>query len=169
MFKMAEQKTQDKEKENFRYFVRIANTDLDGNKPIFNALRKIKGVSFMFSNMICNLAGIDKMTKAGYLSDEEIKKLDDILNNPLKYNAPSWMLNRRKDYETQADRHLVGVDLKLSKQEDIKRLQKTKSYRGLRHAWKLPVRGQRTRSNFRPNKGKVMGVKRRKGVKAGRV
>ena len=58
---MAEQnQTKEQQKENFRYFVRIANTDLDGNKPIGNALRKIKGVSFMFSNMICSVAGIDK-------------------------------------------------------------------------------------------------------------
>ena len=38
---------------DFKYFVRIVNTDLDGNKSIGNALRKIKGVGFMFSNMLC--------------------------------------------------------------------------------------------------------------------
>ena len=96
---MAEQKTQEKKEDNFRYFVRIVNTDLDGNKNIGNALKKIKGVSFMFSNMVCNLAGIDKMAKTGYLSDEQVKKLDEVLNNPSKFNVPSWMLNRRKNYE----------------------------------------------------------------------
>ena len=68
---------QDKEKDNFRYFVRIANTDLDGNKSIGSALKKIKGVGFMFSNLICNLAGIDNMSKTGYLNDEQVKKIDD--------------------------------------------------------------------------------------------
>src|SRR3989344_1727624 len=102
---MAEQKLQGKEKENFRYFVRIANTDLDGNKSIAHALKKIKGVGFMFSNMVCNLTGIDKMIKTGYLNDEQIKKLDDILSNPSKYNVPSWMLNRRKNYEDGKDYH----------------------------------------------------------------
>ncbi|MBU90777.1 30S ribosomal protein S13, partial [Candidatus Woesearchaeota archaeon] len=57
---MAEQKVQEskEQKDNFKYFVRIANTDLDGNKAIGNALKKIKGVSFMFSNLICNIAGV---------------------------------------------------------------------------------------------------------------
>ena len=65
---MAEQnQAKEQQKENFRYFVRIANTDLDGNKPIGNALRKIKGVSFMFANMICSVAGIDKDDLKRYL------------------------------------------------------------------------------------------------------
>ncbi|MCX8147635.1 MAG: 30S ribosomal protein S13, partial [Candidatus Woesearchaeota archaeon] len=52
---------------------------------------------------------------------------------------------------------------------DIKRLKIIKCYRGIRHIEGLPVRGQRTKSNFRKNKGKVMGVKRRPGMKAGKV
>ena len=51
--------------------------------------------------------------------------------------------------------HLINTDLDLSKDGDIKRMKKVKSYKGLRHTWGLPVRGQRTRSNFRKNKGKV--------------
>ena len=47
--------TQQPKEKNFKYFVRIANTDVDGNKHISSALTKIKGVSFMFSNMLCNL------------------------------------------------------------------------------------------------------------------
>ena len=102
---MVEQKTQETtdKKDDFKYFVRISNTDLDGNKSIGNALKKIKGVSFMFSNMLCNLADVDKMSKAGYLKDEEVKKLDDVLNNPSKYNVPAWMLNRRQNYEDGKD------------------------------------------------------------------
>jgi small subunit ribosomal protein S13 len=166
---MAEQKSQEK-KENFRYFVRIANTDLDGNKPIAHALKKIKGISFMFSNMICNLAGIDQMTKAGYLNDEEIKKLDDVLNSPLKYNVPSWMLNRRKNYEDGKDYHIFAGNLSFAEDTDIKRMKKTRSYKGVRHGQGLPVRGQRTKSNFRKNKGKAsLGVAKKAGSKAGRV
>ena len=48
-------------------------------------------------------------------------------------------------------------------------MKKIKSYRDIRHALGLPVRGQRTKSNFRKNKGKVLGVRRKEGVKAGRV
>ena len=167
---MAEQKVQDKEKDNFRYFVRIANTDLDGNKPIAHALKKIKGVNFMFSNMICNLAGIDKKIKTGYLNDEQVKKIDDVLNNPSKFNAPSWMLNRRKNYEDGKDYHIVTGNLSFAEATDIKRMKKTRSYRGVRHGQGLPVRGQRTKANFRKNKGRAsLGVAKKAAAKAGRV
>ncbi|MFH0868031.1 MAG: 30S ribosomal protein S13 [Candidatus Woesearchaeota archaeon] len=160
---MTEQKAENKEKDNFRYFVRIVNTDLDGNKSIGNALRKIKGVSFMFSNMVCNIAGIDKTAKTGYLNDEQVNKLDEVLTNPLKHNAPNWMLNRRKSYEDGKDYHAVTGDLNFANENDIKRMKKIRSYRGVRHGQGLPVRGQRTKSNFRKNKGKSsLGVIRKK-------
>ena len=157
-----------KSQKDFRHIVRIVNTDLDGAKPIKHSLRKIKGVGFMLANIICDMAKIDKLKKTGTLENEEISRLNEVIQNPSKYDIPAWMLNRRKDYETSTDMHLVGTDLRVSKEADVKRLMKVKSYRGMRHAWKLPVRGQRTRSNFRPNKGKVMGVKRKSG-KSGRV
>lgn len=153
----------------FRHIVRVVNADLDGNKPIKHSLRKIKGISFMLANAFCDAAKVNKDKKTGVLTDSDVKKLDEVIRNPSKFNLPAWMLNRRKDYETSTDQHLLGADLNFSKDGDIKRLQKIKSFRGMRHAWKLPLRGQRTRSNFRPNKGKVMGVKKRKGVRAGRV
>jgi len=78
-----------------RAIVRIANTDLDGNKKVYYALRKIKGVSFMFSSAICNLTDLDKNKKVGILSDKEIKDIEDVISNPKKF--PKWMLNRRKD------------------------------------------------------------------------
>lgn len=167
---MVEKPQQSKENEDFRYFIRIANTDLDGKKHIAQALTKIKGVSFMFSNMICNLAGVDKASKTGYLKDEQVKKLDGVLNDLLKYNVPSWMLNRRKNYEDNKDYHLITGDLSFKIENDIKRLKKIRSYRGVRHGMGLPVRGQRTKSNFRRNKGKgSLGVKKKAGVKSGRT
>jgi small subunit ribosomal protein S13 len=157
-------------KDNFRYFVRIANTDIDGNKTVYNALKSIKGVGFMFSNMVCNISGIEKGVKLGYLNDEQVKKLDEIITNPLKFNAPKWMLNKRKNYEDGKDYHFVTGDLNFSKDEDIKRMKKMKSYRGVRHSLGLPVRGQRTKSNFRKNKGKAsLGVIKKAGAKSGKV
>lgn len=146
----------------FKHLIRIANTDLDGRKHILIALRKIKGVSIMFANMACSLAGIEKTKKAGELLDSEAERLNDIILNPQKFGAPLWMLNRRKDVETGEDTHVLMADLDFSKEQDIKRLKKTKSYKGLRHQWGLPVRGQRTKSNFRRNKGKGLGVKKKK-------
>jgi small subunit ribosomal protein S13 len=55
-----------------------------------------------------------------------------------------------------------------TKDNDIKLMRKIKSYKGTRHSAGQPVRGQRTKSNFRKSKGKVMGVKRKAGAKSGR-
>jgi len=145
---------------DFRYLVRIVNTDLDGNKPIYHALLKIKGVGPMFANMACALARMDKFKKTGYLSDTEAQRLDEVIRSPQKYGAPIWMLNRRKDYETGEDKHLLLSDIEFVKGNDIKRLQMIKSYRGTRHAAGQPSRGQSTKSHFRRNKGKVQGVKK---------
>ncbi|MFC1754004.1 30S ribosomal protein S13 [Thermoproteota archaeon] len=151
----------------FKHILRIANTDLDGNKPILSALKKIRGVSFMFANMVCSFAEIDKKKKTGELTDQEAEKLNDVVTNPLKYKAPVWMLNRRKDYETGEDKHIVTGDIGFLTGNDIKRLRLIKSYKGSRHGAGLPVRGQSTKSNFRRNKGKVTGVRKKAG-KSGR-
>lgn len=145
----------------FKYIVRVANTDLDGNKPISKALTKIKGIGFSFSNMVCGFAEVEKTKKTGDLEDKEIEKLNNVLTNVHSYNTPKWMLNRRKDLETGEDKHLLSGDLTWATETDVKLMKKIKSYKGYRHAFGLPVRGQRTRSNFRRNKGKVMGVTRK--------
>jgi small subunit ribosomal protein S13 len=144
-----------------KHIIRVANTDLDGHKPIKEALKKIKGVSFMYSNMLCVMAGVNKTKKAGELNDTEVKAFEDILENPDNNNVPDWMRNRRKDYETGEDIHVTGPQIKFVKEMDLRRLKKIKSNRGLRHQWGLPVRGQRTKSNFRKTKGKAVGVKRK--------
>jgi len=143
---------------NFKYLVRIANADLDGNKAVYPALRKIKGVSFAFSNALCKISDVDPQKKVGHLSDDEIKRLEEILKNPSK--IPVWLFNRRRNYEDNIDKHLLSSTLKLTQEFDIKRMKKIKSYKGMRHAFGLPVRGQRTRGNFR--KGKSIGVQKKK-------
>ncbi|MBN2567049.1 30S ribosomal protein S13 [Candidatus Woesearchaeota archaeon] len=148
------------QKKDFQHIVRIANTDLDGRKGIGMALQKIKGVSFMYSNMVLKTAGIPPKKKAGDLSQSEVKAIDTLVRNP--EGAPIWLYNRRKDPETGADIHLLTVDLKFTRDNDIRTMQKIKCYKGVRHQTGLPVRGQRTKSNFRRNKGKVQGVKRKK-------
>ena len=155
-------------KQEIKHFVRIAQTDLDGKKPIGNALRKIKGVSFMFSNLVCRLAGIDKYKTSGLLSEEETKKIDEVVNDPVKAGAPKWILNRKFDPADGKDKHLITSTLTYEQENDVKYMKKIKSYRGMRHAAGLPTRGQRTKSNFRRSKGKVMGVKK-KSVKSGKT
>ncbi|MBN2368362.1 30S ribosomal protein S13 [Candidatus Woesearchaeota archaeon] len=157
------------EEQKIKHIVRIANTDLKGEKAISVALTRIRGVGTMFSNMVCKISGIDGSKKAGLLDAREIERLTDIISNPEKYKVPEWMMNRRQDIETGDDKHIITGDLQFTEQQDVRRLQKIRSYRGFRHASGLPSRGQRTKSNFRRNKGKAVGVKKKSGAKSGRV
>jgi small subunit ribosomal protein S13 len=145
----------------FKHIVRVVNTDLDGNKKILHALHRIKGVSFMMANAAIHLAGIEPTKRAGDLMDAEIAKLDAVLKDPLRAGAPLWMINRRNDPESGKNMHLLGSDWDFAVDYDIKLMKKCKSYKGLRHQWGQPVRGQRTKSNFRRNKGKGLGVTRK--------
>lgn len=137
-----------------RHIIRVANTDLAGGKQIAIALCKINGVGKMFSNALCRASGIDPAKKAGELSEAEEARLNDLIKSPGKAGLPSWLYNRQKDPETGEDGHLVGADVKFTRDNDIKFHRRLKSYKGQRHAVGLPVRGQRTRSNFRRQRKK---------------
>ena len=78
-----------------------------------------------------------------------------------RFKIPDYLLNRRGDFKTNENKQLVSSDLELQKEFDIKRLKKIKSYRGYRHASGLPLRGQGTKSNFRKNKKKGAGIKKK--------
>lgn len=139
--------------------MRILSTDIEGKMNIYAGLSKVKGISWALANATCKILKIDKKRKIGSLTEEEIKKIADFVKNP---KIPTYLLNRRKDFETGKDGHLIGSDLDLKKDFDIKRLKKIKNYRGLRHVSGLPTRGQRTRGHFRPNKMKGAGIKKKK-------
>lgn len=142
----------------FKQIVRIAETDVLGGRSTLMALKQIRGVGFSVANAVCNVLNLDKGKKIGELSDPEIRAAETLVRNPDK--LPKWMYNRRKDIETGADKHVINTELKLSKDFDIKRLKKIKSYKGMRHMAGLPVRGQRTKGHFR--KGKTIGVNKNK-------
>ena len=143
----------------FRHLVRIAQTDLKGQKAVVYALKDIRGIGVPLAQAVCIVAKIDGLQKIGNMSEEATKKLDEIVKDPGKFGVPSWMFNRRKDLDTGLDKHVITNDLIFNKDNDIKLMKRIKCYKGIRHSQNAPVRGQRTRSNFRANKGKVMGVK----------
>lgn len=143
-----------------RGIVRIIDVDVDGSRKITRALLKIKGVGQSLARAIPIAAGIDATLRIGMLTDEQIKKLEDVIRNLSKYNIPYHMLNRRKDTLTGENKHLISSDLTFSKKTDIDLLKKIQAYRGVRHQLGLPVRGQRTRSSFRG--GTTMGVIKKK-------
>lgn len=147
-----------KEESREERVVRILSKDVEGKSTVYHGLTKVKGISWSTSNAICKALGIDKKRKIGSLTEEELKNLSEFMKNP---KLPFHILNRRKDFETGEDKHLIGTGLELQKDFDIKRLKKIKSYKGYRHALGLPVRGQRTRAHFRKNKSKGVGIKKK--------
>jgi len=146
--------------EEIRGIVRIVGTDVKGETQLFVALQKVRGVGGSLANAVCKVANFERSRKVGSLSDEEIKRIEEIIMNPLKFGIPAWMLNRRKDIEDGKDKHLVGAELEFTQKQDIKKMMKIKCYKGVRHMLGLPVRGQRTKSSFR--KGRTVGVVRKK-------
>ncbi len=144
----------------FRYIIRIAGADLNGSQTVAYALTNIKGVGIELANVIVKKAGIKAETRLGFLSDTDVKKIEDIIEKPAKYGVPSWILNRQKDRETGNSLHVTGSDLVLQTKTDIDQMKKVRSWKGFRHSHGLKVRGQRTRTTSR--KGKAMGVKKRR-------
>lgn len=143
-----------------RNIIRVADTDLDGNKQVAIALMKIKGVGYNFGRAICHATGIDYTKKLAELSEADIEKLEKAIENPLQLGIPTWMLDRQKDREKGLDMHISGADLPLKWREDIELQKKLRTWRGIRHELGLPVRGQHTRTAQR--KGARMGVQRKK-------
>ncbi|MCD6496052.1 MAG: 30S ribosomal protein S13 [Candidatus Aenigmarchaeota archaeon] len=142
--------------------VRIGGRDLDSSMKLISAITMVRGVSYTLANAISKISGLGEKD-VGELSEDEIKKLEDMMQNPAKYGVPEWMLNRRADPEHGANAHNVSAQLELRHKMDINELKKGKSYRGIRHITHLPVRGQRTRSSFR--KSTAVGVSRSKAKK----
>jgi len=145
--------------EGVRGIVRVAEMDLDGNKKLRNSLLGIKGIGKSLAKSIPVAAGLDSEALLGSLNDEQIKKLEDVMKNPLKYGIPRHMLNRRSDPLIGEDKHLVSSQLRFSIKSDIDFMRKIRCYKGIRHESGLPVRGQRTRTSFRA--GKTVALQRK--------
>ncbi len=146
--------------ENFRHIVRVAGVDLNGDRQLRWALTAIKGVGINFATMLCRALNMDPHMKAGYLTDEQVKLIEGMLTDPVSKGIPGWSVNRPKDYGTGKDVHLTTAKLVMAWREDVNRLRRMRAYRGIRHELGLPLRGQRTRSNFRH--GQTIGVSRRR-------
>jgi len=142
-------KHQRKEEHDDVSLIRVLGKDIRGDKQLFAGLTQIKGISWAFANATCKILGLDKTKKIQDMTPEEMAKIEEFVKNP---QIPGFLKNRQNDFEEGDDKHLTGADLKLMGEFDIKRLKKIKSYKGIRHSANLPVRGQRTKSNFRKNR-----------------
>jgi len=110
---------------------RIAGVDLPKNKRMEIALTYIFGIGRSNSRKILQSAGISFDTKTDNLTDDEVVKIRQLIDQG----------------------HKVEGDLRRDVSQNIKRHVDVGSYRGLRHRKGLPVRGQRTHTNARTRKG----------------
>ena len=110
---------------------RIAGIDLPRSKQLGIALTYIHGIGHTSARAICAKAEIEATVKTDQLSDGDVVRLREIIENDFK----------------------VEGDLRRDVQQSIKELMDIGCYRGLRHRRGLPVRGQRTHTNARTRKG----------------
>ena len=146
---------------DFKYIIRIANSDVSGEERLGFALTSIRGVGPRISNAIIQKLKLNPEELAGNLTDNNVDEIENAVQNINEF-VPSWLLNRQKDYDTGENIHPVSVDLKMVHDDDLNRMKKVKSYKGIRHASGHKVRGQRTYSNGR--RGLALGVSKRKGA-----
>ncbi|MFP3265534.1 MAG: 30S ribosomal protein S13 [Acidilobus sp.] len=142
----------------FAQVVRIANTDVPGEDTLIYGLSRIKGIGYTTALAIARKLGVDPTTHIGYLPPDLLKKLEDAINDLTRLSLPPWLYNRRKDYETGQDKHLVGAELMFAARHDIDREIRMSSWKGVRHKLGYKVRGQKTRTTGRT--GMTVGVKR---------
>jgi small subunit ribosomal protein S13 len=157
--KKKDKKDKDKKPDDFQYIVRIANADINGDYPLELGLAQIKGIGRRLACLIADSTGIKRSFKMGNLSDKQIEKIKETLMK-IDEIAPAWMLNHRKDIDTGENQHIISGEVELRLRDDVNLLKMIRSYRGIRHESRLPVRGQRTRANNRT--GLTLGVSKKK-------
>ena len=110
---------------------RLAGIDIPDNKKVRIALRYIYGIGPKLAESVVNETNVDGDKRAKDLTGEEINRIQRVL-----------------------EKHNVEGNLRRLIRENVDRLKRIGSYRGLRHKAGLPTRGQRTRSNARTRRGK---------------
>jgi small subunit ribosomal protein S13 len=121
---------------------RIAGVNIPTNKRVPIALTYVFGIGRTRAVQICQKAGIDMALRVNQLSDDEVSRVRDIID---------------QDF-------VVEGDLRREASMNIKRLMDLGCYRGLRHRKGLPVRGQRTHTNARTRKGPAKAIAGKKKV-----
>jgi small subunit ribosomal protein S13 len=121
---------------------RIAGVNIPTQKRVVIALQYIHGIGPKFANDICEKVSIPAARRVNELTDAEVLQIREAID---------------RDY-------VVEGDLRREVAMNIKRLMDLGSYRGLRHRRKLPVNGQRTRTNARTRKGKAIAIAGKKKV-----
>jgi small subunit ribosomal protein S13 len=122
---------------------RIVGVDIPNDKSIWISLTYIHGIGRYTSEQILKEANIERSTKAGKLTEDELSRITQIIDR----------------------NYIIGGQLRRQVSQNIARLRDISCYRGIRHRKGLPVRGQCTQSNARTRKGPRKTVAGKKGVK----
>ncbi len=120
---------------------RIKGIDIPNDKHIVISLTYIYGIGRQLAKRICKNTGVEPTKKAGDLSQEELIKLRDEINN-----------------------YLTEGDLRREVNMNIKNKMEINCYQGSRHKKGLPVRGQRTNRNAHTRRGRKKTVANKKKV-----
>ena len=123
---------------------RISGVDIPNNKATRISLRYLFGIGPHVADQICQELGINPVTPAGKLTEEEVARIANLIDR----------------------KHVVEGQLRRQIAQNVARLKNIRCYRGLRHIRNLPVRGQHTQSNARTRKGPRKTVAGKKSVKA---
>lgn len=107
-------------------------------------LTAVKGIGRRFSNLLLKRAGVDTRKRAGELTKKETELVLRVLENPAAFGIEDWFLNRRKDFDTNKSMQVYSNTLSTALRNDLERMKKMRLHRGVRHFWKLKVRGQHT-------------------------
>ena len=110
---------------------RIAGVDLPREKRVEIGLTYIYGIGRVSADRILEAANVDPSTRVRDLTDDEVKRISAVIDETMT----------------------VEGDLRREIALNIKRLQEIGCYRGIRHRKRLPVRGQKTKTNARTRKG----------------
>ena len=115
---------------------RIAGVNIPTNKRLVIGLTYIYGIGKKHSVDICKITKISESKRINQLTDDEVLKIRECIEKNFR----------------------VEGELRSEISRNIKRLMDLKTYRGLRHRYKLPTRGQRTSTNARTRKGKAVPI-----------
>ncbi len=121
---------------------RIAGVNIPTQKRVVIALQYIHGIGEKFAQNICQKVNIPAERRVNQLTDAEVLQIREAID---------------RDFTVEGD-------LRRETAMNIKRLMDLGCYRGLRHRRKLPVHGQRTRTNARTRKGKAVAIAGKKKV-----
>mmetsp|Transcript_54565 Transcript_54565/g.45945 ORF Transcript_54565/g.45945 Transcript_54565/m.45945 type:complete len:139 (-) Transcript_54565:74-490(-) len=138
----------------------MLNTNIDGRLQLPYAMCGVKGVGRRLGYLMCRILDMDVHRKAGDLDEAERERVRQFVLDPASHGVPVWFLNRQRDITEGTNIQVTSTMIDTYLRQDLERWKKIRSNRGLRHYWRIRVRGQKTCATGR--RGATMGVTKKK-------